>query len=148
MQEIGKLSKILVAIDGSEPSMKAADFAISEAKRNNAKLIALNVICLPTCSSDYVFLPYAEMVDAGKQEAEKWFEIIRHKAQQSNVEVNTDVVTESRSATAGIVDYAEKEKVDMIIVGTTGRSAIKRVLLGNVASGVVTYATCPVMVIR
>jgi nucleotide-binding universal stress UspA family protein len=46
------------------------------------------------------------------------------------------------------VDYAEKNKVDLIVVGTRGRSGFTKLLLGSVASGVVTYASCPVMVVK
>jgi len=45
-----------------------------------------------------------------------------------------------------IVDYAEHEGVDLM--GTRGRSGFKRVLLGSTASGVVTYAHCPVLVVK
>lgn len=44
--------------------------------------------------------------------------------------------------------YAEKENVDLIVVGTRGRSGFKRLLLGSIASGVVTYAHCPVLVVK
>jgi nucleotide-binding universal stress UspA family protein len=47
-----------------------------------------------------------------------------------------------------IVNYAETENVDLIVMGTRGRSGLKRSLLGSVASGVLTYAHCPVMVVR
>jgi nucleotide-binding universal stress UspA family protein len=47
-----------------------------------------------------------------------------------------------------IVEYAERQGVDLIVIGTTGRSGFKKLLLGSVASGVVNYATCPVMVVK
>jgi len=43
---------------------------------------------------------------------------------------------------------AEKEKVDLIVVGTRGRSGFKKLLLGSVASGVVNYAHCPVLIVK
>jgi nucleotide-binding universal stress UspA family protein len=46
------------------------------------------------------------------------------------------------------VNYAEEEKVDLITIGTRGRTGIIRMLLGSVASAVVTYAHCPVMVVK
>ena len=52
------------------------------------------------------------------------------------------------SIEAAIVEYAESHGVDLIIIGTRGRSGLKKMLLGSVASGVVTYATCPVMVVK
>jgi len=47
-----------------------------------------------------------------------------------------------------IVEYAQQQNVDIIVVGTKGRSSFKRLLLGSVALGVVTYAHCPVMITK
>jgi nucleotide-binding universal stress UspA family protein len=47
-----------------------------------------------------------------------------------------------------IVSYAEGEKVELIVIGTRGRSGIKNMLIGSVATDVVNYAHCPVMVVR
>ena len=47
-----------------------------------------------------------------------------------------------------ILKYAEDEEIDLIVVGTRGRTGIKKMLLGSVASGVVTYAHCPVIVVK
>ena len=47
-----------------------------------------------------------------------------------------------------IVEYAEEHKMDLIVIGTKGLSGIKKMLLGSTASGVVTYAYCPVMVVK
>ena len=52
------------------------------------------------------------------------------------------------SVTGNIVEYAKHEKIDLIVIGTRGRSAFKRILLGSTASGVVTHAHCPVMVVK
>ena len=47
-----------------------------------------------------------------------------------------------------VVDYAESNNIGLIVVGTRGRSGFKKLLLGSVASGIVTYAHCPVMVVK
>lgn len=47
-----------------------------------------------------------------------------------------------------IVNYAESKKADLIVIGTKGRTGLKRLLLGSVASGVVTHASCPVLITR
>jgi nucleotide-binding universal stress UspA family protein len=49
---------------------------------------------------------------------------------------------------AALVNYADQERADLIVIGTKGRSGISKMLLGSVASGVVTYAPCPVLVVR
>ena len=58
------------------------------------------------------------------------------------------MIASPTSEVPAIVDYAEKNKVDLIVTGTKGRSGFTKLLLGSVASGVVTYASCPVMVVK
>ena len=48
----------------------------------------------------------------------------------------------------GIVDYAEENDINLIVIGTRGRSGFKKLLLGSVASHVVTYAHCPILVVK
>jgi nucleotide-binding universal stress UspA family protein len=63
-------------------------------------------------------------------------------------QLKTQVVVSPLSVTGSIVQYAERENIDLIVVGTRGRSGFKRLLLGSTASGIVTHAHCPVMVVR
>ena len=65
-----------------------------------------------------------------------------------DINLQTDVVVATRSVASEIVDYADKLDVDLIIVGTRGRSGLKRMLLGSVASEVVKYADCPILIIK
>jgi nucleotide-binding universal stress UspA family protein len=58
------------------------------------------------------------------------------------------VLVDISSVVKEIVDYAHKNKLDMIVVGSRGLSGIKKMLLGRVASAVVTYAHCPVLVAK
>lgn len=142
-------------MDGSESSMKAADYAVMLAKQNGAQLIALNVI-VSQLGYEYsagafgLVTPNAikNVLDKSKQEAQKWFDDIGKNAVANGVKLSTEVVASPTSVVPAIVDYAEKNKVDLIVVGTRGRSGFTKLLLGSVASGVVTYASCPVMVIK
>ena len=148
MHDANKFSKILVAIDGSDLSMKAADYAISEARNNGAELTALYVIRIPTGAYDLVIFPYDELIKKDTEDAEKWFDIINKKARENNVSLKTETLSEMKSPAQVIVEYAEKEGVDLIVVGTAGRTGFKKILLGSVASGVVTYSSCPVLVVK
>ena len=65
-----------------------------------------------------------------------------------NIRVKTDVIVGISSVVKQIVDCAHKNKIDMIVVGSRGLSGIKKMLLGSVASGLVTYANCPVLVAK
>jgi nucleotide-binding universal stress UspA family protein len=142
-------SKILVAIDGSEESMNAAEHAISMAKIYNSQLIALYVIP----SERTVFGPYAQShIDKVKEEAQRYLDNVKDKAKRSEnnkntIQVQTQIIATATSIVAGVT-FAEKENVDLIVIGTKGKSAFKKLLLGSIAGGVVTYAHCPVLAVR
>jgi nucleotide-binding universal stress UspA family protein len=52
------------------------------------------------------------------------------------------------SVAGSIIDYAENQSIDLIVVGSRGTSGFTKLLLGSVASKVVTYASCPALVIK
>ena len=62
--------------------------------------------------------------------------------------VKTDVIDSPLQVVAAIVNYSDHEKEELIVIRTRGRSGISKMLLGSVASGVVTYACCPVVVVK
>jgi nucleotide-binding universal stress UspA family protein len=66
---------------------------------------------------------------------------------EKNIQIKTEVIASTNTA-GGIVDYAEDKDIDLIVIGTRGKSGFKKMLLGSVASGVVTYAHCPVLVVK
>ncbi len=144
-----KFSKILVAIDGSKNSMSAAEYAVSIAQRNKAELVALHVLHVPNTE---LYLTsgkkYEEFVDKNQRELDKSFEIISKKAKENQVKFRTEIIKVLPNIAAGIVTYADKRKFDLIIIGTRGRSGFKKLVLGSVASEVVTYSSCPVLVIK
>ena len=73
---------------------------------------------------------------------------MKEKAKPLNVAVRTEVIESPKSLVGEILEYAERNGIDLIVLGTRGRSGFKRIVLGSVASGVVTYASCPVIVVK
>jgi nucleotide-binding universal stress UspA family protein len=69
-------------------------------------------------------------------------------ARNENVmELKTELFTDEKSIIESIIDYATS-KVDLIVIGTRGRTGLKRFLTGSVVNGVVQHAHCSVMIIR
>jgi nucleotide-binding universal stress UspA family protein len=147
----GKFSKILVAIDGSQSSMEAVEYAIEMAKKDGAEIIALTVNRIAL--SSYGLATPEDEIKSPKEkeiilESKKRFDILAQNATQNSVKLETELINSQMSVDGAIVEYAESEGVDLIIMGTRGRSGFKKLLLGSVASAVVTYSPYPVLIVK
>ena len=152
-----KLSRILVAIDGSKASFDSADYAIMLAKQHNSQLILLHVLHPVEYYSSLQFFQVQQpqdsrvLIEQAKKEANKWFDDIKKKIEENSLEkqikIETTIIV-STTIVDSILDYAEDNDIDLIVIGTRGRSGIKKLLLGSTASGVVTYSSCPVTVVK
>jgi nucleotide-binding universal stress UspA family protein len=138
--------KILIATDGSEASEKAANFGMETFKFERAKVYGVYVINTTSYGS-------ASVGDLGSKKVEQ-LEEIGHKA-VSYVEelakaagLETESVVLKGNPAEEIVNFAEEKQVDMIIVGSLGKSGIKRFVLGSVSEKVVRHAKVPVLVVR
>jgi nucleotide-binding universal stress UspA family protein len=147
---------IVVAIDGSEPSFDAVDYAISLAELYNSQLTALYVVSARIHSDFDSDMPDEKLPDQIKKimneariESELWFTRIRNAIDnESLINFRTKIILSSAKVPGVIVNFSEDAKVDLIVVGTRGRSGFKRLLLGSVASDIVMYAHCPVLVVK
>lgn len=151
-----KLSKILVPLDGSPTSMEAADYAIMLSTLHHAQIVLLHVLNVAEYYSSLQFfevkqtIESKEIIEDAKKEANKWFNIVKKKIDEKlgkQIELET-YITISQSTVKSILDFAEEKNVNLIVVGTRGRSGIKKLLLGSTASGIVTYSSCPVIVVK
>ena len=73
---------------------------------------------------------------------------VKQQATEKKVIVKTDIIVGITSVVKEIVEYAEKNNVDIIVVGSRGMTGFKRMLLGSVARDIVTYSHCPVLVVK
>lgn len=136
-----KFSKILVAIDGSETSMKAAEYAINLSKVQNqqarqeesgSELIGLVVIDLTKLPDSFLATTSSyygvKELEEKRNEAQQWLDNVKTSAKEQNVRKFESVIIEdilSKVAYA-IVNYAESKNVDLIVIGTRGRSGLKK----------------------
>jgi nucleotide-binding universal stress UspA family protein len=150
----GRFSKILAAVDGSEESFKAAEYAIEITKKYSGQLIALTVLDISKpkhLSSTFITAPTYGIreLEEEKKEAQQWLDKIANVVSEkgNNIEFKSQIEN-SMSVEGTIVNYAEEENIDLIVIGTRGRSGFTKLLLGSVASKVVTYAKSPVLVVK
>jgi nucleotide-binding universal stress UspA family protein len=87
-------------------------------------------------------------IEEARTEAQKWFTEILRNDEQKRIRIKTDIIDSPISVVATLVNYADQERADLIVIGTRGRSEISKMLLGSVTSGVVTFAPCLVLVVR
>jgi nucleotide-binding universal stress UspA family protein len=144
------ISKVLVAVDGSKPSLNASNYAIDFAKKNEAELIVLCIVSpVPYSQFEYANIGrLGEIEKAEKDKAEHDLDSVKQKATENKVKVKTDVLIKYTSVVKEIVEYADTNKIDLIVVGSRGMTGFKKLLLGSVANGVVTYSRCPVLVVK
>lgn len=85
----------------------------------------------------------------GKKQTKEWFSQVKSKAAKQGVKVRAaDTIFNLPSVGESLISYAAEQKADLIVIGTRGRSGLKRLVLGSVASAVVAHASCPVLVVR
>ena len=101
-------SKILVAIDSSDASMDAADYATSMSQRYNAELYALHVIHNDVETSEL------------RNEGEEYLNNVKAKANEKNIQVKTEIIS-SKDISQCILDFAKENDIDLIVIGTRGR---------------------------
>jgi nucleotide-binding universal stress UspA family protein len=143
------VSKVLVGIDGSDNSFRAAQYALEISKKYVAKLFAVTVTCMPAKSR--MSQQEAIEVGAGLSEMDKaktWFESFTQSARENKIDLKTELVNSQRPVDYVILEYAEKEGIDLIVIGTRGRSGLSKIVLGSVASRIVTYSHFPILVVK
>ena len=147
-----RISKILVAIDGSEHSFKASEYALELAKSFGAQLYAVTVTYIPASDhlsqKEVLSKSLVENSNNSVKDAGNWFESFNQNAKEVNIQLKTELINSTRPVDYVILEYAEEQKIDLIVVGTRGRTGFKKLMLGNIASSIVTYAHCPVVVVK
>ena len=142
------LKNILVATDFSEPSANALAYGKDLARSYSATLHVLHV-------TEDVLMRYSPEVGFAVPDLQKDLEDAARReldALLTDDDMRTlrtvPAIETATSAAAGITSYASAHQIDLIIVGTHGRGAVKQLLMGSVAERVVRTAPCPVLAVR
>jgi len=132
--------KILVPTDLSETSLAALRRALDMARRAEGSVTLLHVYHLP---------PYElndDTADRIASAARTAVEALAHQFAEAAVPLVPVILAGSAAET--IVEYARRERMDLIAIGTHGRTGLAHILLGSVAERVVRFAPCPVLTVR
>ena len=145
---------ILAPTDFSEYSKNAVVSALALARTFGAKLTILHVMELPPSPAysvagsvpPAVYATWPKLLEELERQATQELAQLVPEAASSDVDVVRRVAV--GSPRGKIIDTAEAEQVDLIVMATAGRSGFSRLIMGSVAERVIRTATCPVLTIR
>lgn len=154
------IKKILVPVDGSNASVKALQYAthLAELEASNTELIVVLIVVHVLedvkqggaigLQAKYGNVRLVEGFKRARRHAAlEWLEQVQVAAKEKGIRLKTEVL-DGDSKVKVIINYAKKNSVDLIVIGSTGLTGFKRLLLGSIANAVVSSAPCPVMVVR
>jgi nucleotide-binding universal stress UspA family protein len=136
--------KILHANDGSEPAFHALSLAIAIARQNGSEL---HMVCIEEI--DYMPEFIEEVREETGTAARRFHKVVqraRALADESKLNLQTHVI--AGHPVRDIVDLAADLKVDLLVIGARGHSAIYERLIGSRADRIVQLAQCPVLVVK
>jgi len=145
-----QIKKVLVPVDFSKDSLRAAEYAKNFAAPFGAQLVLLHVIepiYYASPADMYAASPnLALLIEEQRKAAQAQLEQLAQKLSGQGAKVQT--LLKSGSPPQVLADTAKRIKADLIVMATHGRTGLAHVLLGSVAERVVRLATCPVLTVR
>lgn len=141
-----KFDNILIATDGSLHTRNAVKQGLAIAKLSGAKVYVVYVVDTAAFASMPMDATWESMYDLLRKEGEAAAMGIEKEAGNQGIKIEK-VILEGNPAQE-IVKFADANKIDLIVMGTLGKSGLERFLLGSVAEKVIRTASCPVMVVR
>jgi len=146
----------LIPLDDSESAIKAAEYALLISKGVDAELIAIHVVR----SEDAMIATNSlienldtittedSIVQSVEKDAEKWFSTIREKSSANGIRLKTGLVVSSIEVEDAIVNYADRENVDLIVIGKEGKSGLEERLHGSTVSHVAAQTKRPLLIVK
>jgi nucleotide-binding universal stress UspA family protein len=140
------MKRILVAVDGSEPSLKAAQMGADIARKFGAKLTLLHVVPKLLLPPDVYGLTIAEVEKEHRAYADRLLEKAVATVASSGLEVTTTVLYGAPAE--AIAEEAAAGDIGMIVIGSRGHGAVARMFLGSVSDRLVHISSKPVLVVH
>lgn len=137
-----KLARLVLPTDGSEFSEGAVREAINLAKTCSSKLIAVSVIEI---NPEYAAIA-PQLVEKEEKEAREHLESVKARALKEGVDCEI-IAHQGEEPYRYIVEEAERNKADMIVMGRRGRTGLKRLMMGSETARTIGHAPCNVLVV-
>ena len=141
--------RILVPVDGSVPSAKGMSEAVRLAKSARARLMLLHVVDeYPAVAVAEAGVTIGPLIDAMRKSGERVLEKGARTAKRAGLKAQTAIVDNGGGGIAEtIVRQAKRWKADLIVVGSHGRTGVRRALMGSDAESIARHSPVPVLVV-
>ncbi|MCA0987677.1 universal stress protein [Guptibacillus algicola] len=140
-------NRVLVAFDGSELSVKALDEAIKMAEENPDLHLDIITALNPTAQISSAVI-YASVLNELRRDAVNMLNEVSEKVTERIPDHVTKTMVLEGNPGEELVNYADENHCDLIVMGSRGLSGIKEIFLGSVSHNVLQRANCPVLVIK
>ncbi|WP_321420283.1 universal stress protein [uncultured Methanomethylovorans sp.] len=141
-----EFKKIFIATDGSEQNRRAIEYGIELAKIAGGKIFVGYVVDTAAFASIPMDAGWEMMYELMETEANEAVQKVEVLAKQAGIDVET-VLLEGHPSNE-IIEFSQKNGIDVIVMGTLGKSGLDRFLLGSVAEKVTRNSTVPVLVVK
>jgi len=140
--------RILIPTDGSDPVRPAVEMALNLAEAHDATLHVLYIVDQPTTVSGMGegFSGLDDLLDALEEQGQQATKAVVEQASKRDIE--TTAAVRRGNPHDDILSYAEDNGIDVIVMGTHGRTGVKRALLGSVTEDVVRHSDIPVLTVH
>lgn len=140
------MNLVLAAIDGSKPSQRAADLAADIAGKMGAHLLLMNVV-------EPIWVPvgdFGQETPVLQQELDRQSRqlVEREAARLARPSLSVEILTLEGAPALAIAEAAQTRRADLVVLGSRGLGAVRRLLLGSVADRVIHVCERPVLVVH
>ncbi len=145
-QFVGEYDEVLIPTDGSEPAATAIDHGLAIAQKTAARIHAVNIVDVGDVAASPNYTPPTEVIEHLESEGEAATDRIATHARARGL----DAITEVREGfpASDLLDYADEHDIDLITMGTTGRTGLNRYLLGSTTERIIRHAEMPVLAVN
>jgi len=137
----GQFQNILIGYDGSKGSQHVLQIGLGIARGMHARVELLAVASLPEPA---MLVESHAFLDGARKRYTSELEQIAKAARETGIEIETDI--KAGHPAAQIIQQAEMNKIDLIVLGRRGTSRLSQLIMGSVSERVLRYASCPVLV--
>ncbi|MGI0087054.1 MAG: universal stress protein [Nitrosotalea sp.] len=142
------IKNILVPVDGSKYSVKAFNFALEIAKKYDAKISVLACLEKENISAWCINKKaHLQIIKDAEKFAMDFISKLEKTAKDEDIPLSVHVI-ETKSISKQIINFATSKKIDLIVMGSHGRTGFNQFVLGSVSNAVCHSAKCPVLIVK